>query len=115
MARYEIVFHNGYGREIDSMTVEAASMAVALTLSGNLLLAGAVRNGEQASSAAVEQVGVYDQERYECTVDESAGMAELHSVRSELHEIDRPDVGRAERLAAELRAELADPLTGTED
>lgn len=114
MARYEITMANGYGREIDTMVVQAPSMAVALTLSGNLLLTGAVRDGEQAVSATVELLGVY-----EC---------ELHSVRAELHNVgpdkailhedaglldleapepvERPDVARAERLAAELRGEV---------
>lgn len=72
MAKYEIVFHDGYGREIDSMEVTAPSMEVALTLSANLLTTGAVRDGQRAESAAVERVGVYDQEQ--------------HSVRAELHE-----------------------------
>ena len=54
---------------------------------------------------------------FSCLVDESAGQAELHSVRHELHEIDGPDVARAERLAAELRGEIEgwNPSTKQED
>lgn len=97
MARYEIVFHNGYGLEIDSMVVTAPSMAVALTISANLLHTGAVRAGEQAVSAAVEEQGVYDQEEGPRRLGmhellEAAGIdpevyeANLHSVRASLHE-----------------------------
>ena len=121
MARYEITMANGYGREIDSMVIEAPSMAVALTLSGNLLLTGAVRDGEQAVSATIEELGVY-----ECEVDESAGQEELHSVRAELHEeaallrvagVDLDAVARLEEFSRGL-GELDcsdDPSTGTED
>lgn len=112
MARYEITFADGYGREIDRMVLEAPNMAGALGVSADLI-SEAVRDGHQAVSASVELLG-----SYACEVDESAGQRELHSVRSELHTIDRPDVGRAERLAAQLRAELAEldnPSTGTED
>jgi hypothetical protein len=111
MPRYEITFADGYGREIDRMVVTANSLALALTVSGDVL-ADAVRDGTRAVSASVELMGSYS-----CEVDESAGQAELHSIRHELHPIAGPDVARAERLAAELRGEIADwnPSTGTED
>jgi hypothetical protein len=107
MARYEITFADGYGREIDRMAVTAASMAQALTVSGDLLL-NAVRDGEHAVSASVEELGVYA-----CEVDESAGQEELHSIRHELHPVGGVDLDAVARLEAFARE--ADPSTGTED
>jgi hypothetical protein len=108
---YEVVLEDGYGRELDKLTVQATNLRLALLVSEAALRRRDAGHGQTAVAATVELVGSYDDPEPEesaavshslhhrhhaCMVDESAGLASLPPVGG----VDMAAVERLEQFSA---------------